>query len=353
MDEAAFRRLISRQRTGATAAGLRVALGIASLGYRTAIGFRNVMFDTGLRKIHRVAAPVISIGNITTGGTGKTPIVALVCRMLQEFGVSPGIISRGYRSVDGLANDEKLVLALQCPNVPHKQNPDRLVAASDMLREHFVDVIVMDDGFQHRRLQRDFDLVLIDATNPFGCGHVLPRGLLREPLSALRRADAVLMTRSDLVPEVELAAIQAALLRTAPRLEGRILRAAFLPVGLFSVTGKRSDLSSIAGQSVFLMSGIGNPDAFAATCEQAGLQIAGTRWFADHHQYTDSDLQAIQVAARQSRADRIVTTLKDLVKLGPTHESILAIQIAPDFPIPTHFDTLRELLRSSVLRNSE
>lgn len=326
---------------------------MASHGYRTAIGFRNALYASGLKRIHQAAAPVISVGNLTTGGTGKTPIVAEVCRLLQEFGCAPGIISRGYRSVDGLANDEKRVLAVLCPNVPHEQNADRVAAASDILREHSVAAIVMDDGFQHRRLHRNLDLVLIDATNPFGYGHILPRGLLREPLSALRRAAAVLITRTDLVNESDLIAIQATLLKAAPELADRILRVAFRPVGLLSITGQKSELQTIADQPVFLMSGLGNPEAFAATCRKAGLRIAGTRWFPDHHHYTMRDLQKVAVEAQSSGAFRILTTLKDLVKLTQADENIFALDIAADFPIPGQHDAFCKWLRSAVSRKAE
>ncbi len=352
MDEAAFRRLISGERRGVNADLLRTALRTASIGYRAAIGFRAVLWKAGLRRVHQATVPVISVGNLTTGGTGKTPLVALVCRMLQTSGVSPGIISRGYRSVDGLPNDEKLVLSVQCPDVPHEQNSDRVAAAASIFRDHSVNAIVMDDGFQHRRLHRDLDIVLIDATNPFGFGHLLPRGLLREPLSALRRADAALITRSDLVSESDLMAIQATLLQNAPGLDGRILRVAFRPAGLLSVTRQRSELSSVRDQPVFLMTGIGNPEAFAATCRRAGLQIAGSRWFADHHHYSDSDLQAVQAEARMTDAKRIVTTLKDLVKLREAHENVLALEITPDFPVAGQFETMNELIRCCVTKKA-
>ena len=352
MDEAAFRRLISGERRGVNAGLLRTALRTASIGYQAAIGFRAVLCKAGLRRVHQEAVPVISVGNLTTGGTGKTPLVALVCRMLQTSGVSPGIISRGYRSVDGMANDEKLVLSLLCPDVPHEQNPDRVAAAAAILRSHSVNAIVMDDGFQHRRLHRDLDIVLIDAMNPFGFGHLLPRGLLREPLSALRRADAALITRSDLVSESDLMAIQATLLQNAPGLDGRILRVSFRPAGLLSVTRQRSELSSVRDQPVFLMTGIGNPEAFAATCRGAGLQIAGSRWFADHHHYSDSDLKAVQAEALMTDANRIVTTLKDLVKLRETHENVLALEITPDFPVAGQFETMNALIRRCVTKKA-
>jgi tetraacyldisaccharide 4'-kinase len=353
MDESAFRNLIGGQRRGVTAGVLRAALTVASGGYRAVIGFRNALYNAGLRKIVQVPVPVVSIGNITTGGTGKTPVVALTCQMLRECGATPGIISRGYRSVDGKANDEKKVLSLLCPDVPHEQNPNRVAGAESILKEHSLDALVMDDGFQHRRLYRNLDVVLIDATNPFGYGHLLPRGLLREPVASVRRASAILITRSDLVDETTLSTIERTLLQYAPRLHNNVFRVVFRPTGFVSPPGQRSELSASVVQPVFLVSGIGNPDAFALTCQRAGLRIAGTQWFQDHHAYTEGDLRAVVVEAKRLGASQIVTTLKDLVKLENAPDSFRALEIAADFSIDADRQRYLELIRDAVIRKAE
>src|SRR5690606_8255127 len=136
--------------------------------YGAAVQWRNFAFDRGWYRVHRAGVPVISVGNLTTGGTGKTPLVAWLVHQLEQLGASPAILSRGYRSVDSHANDEKLVLDRLCPGVPHIQNPDRVAGARAALADGVCNLLVLDDGFQHRRLHRDLDLVLIDALNPWG-----------------------------------------------------------------------------------------------------------------------------------------------------------------------------------------
>lgn len=350
VNESKFRKLLSGQSTGVLATCLRSLLGAASLVYSLAIRIRNGLFDLGWKSIHRSAVPVISLGNVTTGGTGKTPLVAIVCSLLQESGLRPGIVSRGYGAVDGNPNDEKLVLNLLCPTVPHVQNPDRVAAAHSLTAAGSVDVIVMDDGFQHRRLHRDLDIVLIDATNPFGYGFQLPRGLLREPLSSLKRADVVMITRSDLVSEHDLAKIERRIIAAAPQLADRILHVEFQPTSLRSLDGSTMSLSVVAEKPVHLMAGIGNPDAFQTTAIRAGMRVIGTSWFPDHHHYTNDDLQQVQQRASSSDTERIVTTLKDLVKLPKECHNIRALEIAAVFPNPQHLVVLRGLINRATGR---
>jgi len=350
VNESGFRNLVSGQTNGVLASALRMALGVASLGYGLAIRIRNELFQRGWKSIQRVAVPIISVGNLTTGGTGKTPLVAMVCHLVQESGLRPGIVSRGYRSVDGGANDEKLVLNLLCPGVPHAQDPDRVAAANLLTITEQVDAIVMDDGFQHRRLHRDLDIIVIDATNPFGYGCLLPRGLLREPLSSLRRADIVMITRSDLVSERDLAKIKRRIIDAAPQLADRILHVAFQPTSLRSLDGSSKSLNEVAGKSVHLMAGIGNPDAFQTTAVRAGMRVTGTSWFPDHHHYSNDDLQQVQQRASSSGTEWIVTTLKDLVKLPTECHNIRALEIAAVFPNPQHLVVLRGLINRATGR---
>ncbi|HQZ64431.1 MAG TPA: tetraacyldisaccharide 4'-kinase [Planctomycetaceae bacterium] len=352
MNEQMFRNLASGQTRGIAASCLRATLLGASWAYGFGVGVRNSLFDSGWKSIQRVTVPVFSLGNITTGGTGKTPLVALVCQLLQESDRRPGIVSRGYRSVDGDANDEKLVLNILCPGVPHEQNPDRVAAANSLISTDGVDAIVMDDGFQHRRLRRDLEIVLIDATNPFGYGHLLPRGLLREPLMSLRRADVVVITRSDLVGEQVLSEIERSILNAAPKLKNRILQVVFQPTVLRAADGNKISIQSVADQPVHLMAGIGNPDAFLETTRRIPMQVTGTSWFADHHHYSQEDLSQVRANALESGAGKIITTLKDLVKLPKGCEDVLALEIAAVFPNPQHLEVLRDLLNGAVRQPS-
>lgn len=350
MNESGFRNLVSGQAKGVLASSLRMALSVVSMGYGLVICVRTAFYRRGWKTTRRAAVPVISLGNVTTGGTGKTPLVAMVCNLLRESGIQPGIVSRGYRSVDGGANDEKMVLNLLCPSVPHEQNPDRISAANSLTVADGVDAIVMDDGFQHRRLHRDLDIVLIDATNPFGYGYLLPRGLLREPLSSLRRADVAMITRSDLVSEHDLAKIERRIIDAAPQLADRILHVAFQPTSLRSLDGSSMSLNEVAGKSVHLMAGIGNPDAFQTTAVRAGMRVTGTSWFPDHHHYSNDDLQQVQQRASSSGTEWIVTTLKDLVKLPTECHNIRALEIAAVFPNPQHLVVLRGLINRATGR---
>ena len=356
VNESWFRDLVSSKTNGVAASCARAALCVASVGYRFAIVLRNGLFDLGWKPAHRSTVSVISIGNLTAGGTGKTPIVALVCHLLLQADQCPGIVSRGYRSVDGDANDEKLVLNILCPDTPHEQNPDRVAAArfltsaSDGGSGKRVTAIVMDDGFQHRRLQRDLDIVLIDATNPFGYEHLLPRGLLREPLSALNRADVVIITRSDLASETALAKIEDAVVAAAPKLADRILRVVFQPTSLRRRNGSLMQLSEATASKVHLMAGIGNPEAFQTTAVRAGMHVTGTSWFPDHHHYSNADIDQVLQQAAAPNGALVVTTLKDLVKLPVNCNNVVALEIAAVFPDERHLKLLQTILLQAVGR---
>lgn len=314
--------------------------------YATAVRIRNGLFETGLRRVRRLPVPVISVGNLTTGGTGKTPIVAMIASTLQNAGLRPAILSRGYRSDSSGINDEKRVLDQLCPGVPHVQNPDRFAGGMSLVTEHQPDVIVMDDGLQHRQLHRDLNIILMDACNPFGYGFLLPRGLLRESVSGLWRADVVLITRSDLVPESELKQLESKIAAVAPGMQ--IMRTVFAPVALRNAESPPQTLSAIGEQRVFLMSGIGHPEAFAATCRTIGMTIVGHSVFADHHHYRDEDLKSVREAARSAGADTIVTTQKDLVKLPSSAADFHALEIAARFVSDQQQTEFTELLLRTV-----
>jgi tetraacyldisaccharide 4'-kinase len=192
------------------------------------------------------------------------------------------------------------------------QNPDRLAATRVAIDELAAQMIVLDDGFQHRRLARELDLVLLDATQPFGFGRVFPRGALREPVSSLRRADAVCLTRSDLVSEAEREAVRERVERVAP--EAQWCEAVTRPTGLLGVSGQTAPLDELRGARVLAFCGIGNPTAFARLLAGLGAETTGLVEFADHHRYTRHDIERLERAAED--ADLVVCTHKDLVKVG-------------------------------------
>lgn len=314
MDEASFHALISGQRRGLAAGLSRFALQVASLGYRTAVGLRNIAYDRGWKSIARAPLPVVSIGNLTTGGTGKTPFAAFVARWFRERNVRVCFLSRGYRAREGELNDEALVLDQLCPDVPHLQNPDRVAAARVAAEELESQLLILDDGFQHRRLARDLDIVLIDALNPWGYGHLLPRGLLREPASSLRRAGLIVLTRVDQADSASLDPLRHRLSLLAPRVP--VAEAAFVPECLIDSSGRIAPLDSLRDRDVLAVCGIGNPAAFRRTLDHLGCRIADFRTFPDHHPYTRTDIDGLIRWSAAHSAAAVVTTQKDLVKIS-------------------------------------
>ncbi|MEE8143016.1 MAG: tetraacyldisaccharide 4'-kinase [Planctomycetota bacterium] len=259
----------------------------------------------------RLPRPVLSVGNIVAGGAGKTPVVEALAREWRSRGGHPAILSRGYRG-GPQGNDEYQLLRRRIPQVPHRQNPRRYQAGLELLAEHpEIDLFLLDDGFQHRRLHRDLDLVLLDATRPLGYGHCLPRGLLREPWSSLRRADAFLITRQE-----EASPQKVAILRT-------FLRQYFRGVPLSTARARCDGVRDPHGVSMALpaekrwaaFAGVGNVWAFFRTLERLGLPLAGTRSFADHHRYRAAELVELSRWAQSLGADALICTEKDGVKL--------------------------------------
>lgn len=345
--------LLSGERQTLSAAMLRLLLSFLEPFYTIAVTTIRLLYNLRLFQVVRVSVPVISVGNITTGGTGKTPVVALLARLLQEGGYRPGIASRGYRTLSGesgseMANDEKLLLHQLCPDVPHLQDRDRARVARELIREFGCHRIVLDDGFQHRRLARDLDLVLIDATNPFGYGHLLPRGLLREPLTSLGRADLLVITRVDLVTFEELAEIRETLgvFSRAPIVEIR-----FEAVGWIDPEGRRTGLGEIPEDPV-VCCGIGNPGNFRRQLENLGVRVREERWraFSDHHPYTEEEIAELCREARVS-GGKLLTTQKDLVKLAgrlPTDVDCRALRIEAVIQGgQEHLEQLLERLKSA------
>lgn len=314
MLDPAWHDVLSGRRRGAGAALCRGVLSLCAPLYGAAVALRNLAFDRGWRSVHRAAVPVVSVGNLTTGGTGKTPLVAWIVGELQRQGAAPGILSRGYGSAAGAPNDERLVLELLCPRVPHVQTPDRVAGAEILVEQHRCDVLILDDGFQHRRLGRDLDIVLLDALRPWGYGALLPRGLLREPPAALRRAGLVCLTRVDQCDEEQLRRLREQVRRctAAPLLE-----VVFRPTRLLNAAGETAPPSKLQSCSLGAVCGIGNPEAFRRTLTSIGAPIAEQRFqaYPDHHAYGESDRRRLAEWTACEGIELVVVTLKDLVKL--------------------------------------
>ncbi len=295
-------------------------LRVPALLYGVVVVARRTLYDRGWLRSERLDVPVISVGNITAGGTGKTPFVAWLAARMQARGWRPGVLSRGYKAPGGgeRLNDEGRVLERLLPEVARVQNPDR-VQGGRKLVEMGVDVVLLDDGLQHRRLRRDLDLALIDASRPWGLPRgagrdsgvraLLPRGLLREPPRRLAGCDAIVVTRVDQVSLEELERLIAEIQALAPG--PGILLGVHRPTRLTAPDGRAAHPSALRGREVDLVSGIGNPEAFESTVVKLGARVCSHRVFRDHHRYAPGDLDRLGSAERW-----IVTTAKDAVKLG-------------------------------------
>lgn len=329
MEREKYIRIISGEAEGVGPLLSRAALTLASGLYYLGATTKSVAYRSGLFKQQRVDARVVSIGNISVGGAGKTPATIFFARRFLSEGRNVAVLSRGYGRRTRMdvplavsnrtqivlgpheAGDEPCLIARKLPGVPVVVCGERVRGAEFAIERFDADTIILDDGFQHMALARDEDIVVIDCSEPFGFGHVLPRGLLREPLNALGRATAFLLTRAG---RHEHAHIVRRLKEINP--EARILKSRHKPVRVRNVrTGAENPCDFLACKNVFALSSIGNPHSFEDTLLELQAAVAGSRRFRDHHWYTPADINTIKEQAEQSGADLIVTTEKDAVRL--------------------------------------
>lgn len=315
-----------RTDTGAPAMAL---LG-ASLLYGGAASLRRKLYRRSMLSTRKLTAPVISVGNLTAGGTGKTPMTIYLARLLQKENYLPAVISRGYGGraekkgmivSDGVtiftdaryAGDEPIMLAGRLPGVPVIIGQNRYQSAMTAIERYGCNIMILDDGFQHMRLHRDLNIVLMDARQPVGNGHVIPRGMLREPCSALEDADAVVLTRST-DKRSPIPGKIASFLNNIPLFQAG--QAAYLHH--FHDPREKSGpfrLENLNGKSVFLFSGIAHNDDFYRTVSAMGAKIKGHAAFADHHRYEEIEIADIMTAAVKAEADLLLTTEKDLARM--------------------------------------
>lgn len=315
------------------AAGLNLVAGV----YGGVGRLRAALYRRGVLRARRLPCPVIAIGNLTVGGTGKTPMAIHVAGLLQQLGYRVAVISRGYRGLaektggvvsDGAnlrmtaaqAGDEPYLMALLLPGVPVVVGRSRVRAGLCALAAFGVDVLVLDDAYQHLQLARDLNLLLLDQAAPFGNGQVLPRGVLREPISALTRADAVVFTRAagNVGHGGEVArlpglgtGVPVFYCRHRPYVGGVV------PAGKHRMEAAlpRTAAADLAGPPTVAFSGIARNDDFLQTLVGLGVRLTATLAFPDHHRYSEKDLQRIQRAARRTGARQLVTTHKDFVRI--------------------------------------
>ncbi len=290
---------------------LRPWMALLSHSWGNLTSWRRWNYRKGIYRATKVDAPVISVGNLTTGGTGKTPMVAWVVHQLMAAGASPAVVTRGYKAREGRSDEaEMLTRTCDCAMVV---NADRVAGARTAIVAG-ADMIVLDDGFQHRRIHRDLDIVLIDATNPFGYGHVLPRGLMRERPTALQDADILVVTRCDQVDQAELQAIFDQLHEYAPH--APICQATHKPTAVLGDDDNVRDIAELAGKRVLAFCGLGNPESFFTTLRHVGADLVSHIAYDDHTAYDQKTVETINDYAAQAQADVLVTTEKDAVKLA-------------------------------------
>jgi len=306
-------------------AGLcKALLFVFSLVYLFGVEFTKILHKIGILRTHRVNCRVVSIGNITMGGTGKTPLVELAAKRLKEKGKNAVVLIRGY------GDDEHKLLRENLKDAKVLVGRDRVKNAKRAIAEFKPDVILLDDGFQHWRIKRDLDIVSINSRNPFGNGNIIPRGILREPLSSLKRADIFLVNKVDSNSAQE--AIIERLKKINPKAD--VFKCKYAPVSIYDfIQDKKIDLREIKDKKVCALSAIADPEYFEKLLRNSGAIVESSFRFQDHHDYDKQELEEIIKKCKESNIWAILTTQKDIVKIreiiSKTEIPIYALQIEP------------------------
>lgn len=350
---------------------MSIALAPLSVVFGALTRARTRLYRSGVLKTERVGAPVISVGNLTAGGTGKTPLVEWVARAISEEGLRPCVLTRGYgredegRRVvvsDGFrvrasvreGGDEPVLLAEALAGTASVVCDSDRVGAARWAREHLgAQVFVLDDGFQHMRIARDLDIVTLDATEPWGGGHLLPWGRLREPVTALARADCVVITRSDLSQDLARLRSQIARLTDARVSVSRVRTRGLRRIGgITQEESTRSSVESVAASGpVAAFCAVGNPRAFFGQLRKEGFDLRHARSFPDHHNYTHAEVGALTREAERAGARALLTTAKDAVKLRSQEFPLpcYVVEIEPEFDDE---DSLRGLIKDAISKDA-
>ncbi|HOW34941.1 MAG TPA: tetraacyldisaccharide 4'-kinase [Candidatus Omnitrophota bacterium] len=316
-----FFRLMTDRVNGFTASILKALLLLLSFIYGFLVGIILWFYRIGILRRYRLPKPVISIGNMTVGGVGKTPLVEFIAEFLKKNNLKPVILTRGYMTgklvslgPEGRFSDEAKLLSGALKGIPVMVGKNRIKKAREAMNDYPMDVFLMDDGFQHWRLRRDLDIVAIDTTNPFGNGYLIPRGILRESVTSLSRADMFVLTKTDLGKQ-NLELIRDKLRAVNP--DCPIVEAIHGPVDLtdLRVEGRKYPLSILKGRSIGAFCSIADPRSFEALLVNLGAEVRKTFSFMDHHLYRLHDIKEIIRYCKENNAWTILTTQKDAVKL--------------------------------------
>ncbi len=328
---------------------LRRVLSPLSPLYQGVTALRALLYDKKILPSKRLPKPVISVGNLTTGGTGKTPLVIEIVRQLSAEGLRLAVLSRGYKGISEApvnlvsdstrvlmeadsAGDEPVLMARKLPGTPVLTGKDRYIAGMEALRRFEIDAFILDDGFQHLPLRRDVNLLLADGVKPFGEGKCLPGGDLREGPSALGRADLILLTGN--ASEESRRRIKT----LAPRASLHAVR--FETTGVVNLSsGAIEPLSFLKGKEFFAFAGIARPERFYSSLKAAGADLKGRRSFPDHHSYRRRELETLLEEGKARQAQGLITTEKDAVRIAAFPEGLplYALQLGVTIENPGSF----------------
>jgi tetraacyldisaccharide 4'-kinase len=358
-----FRRWMDEEKLGPALHALLYGL---SLIYGAAVRARHLLYNSGILKTKRLPCKVISVGNITVGGSGKTPMTMHLAGILKKMGLRVVVLSRGYkRSGRGFAvvsdgektylgpheaGDEPYLMALRLKGIPVIVGGDRVKSGLHAVSKFSPHVIILDDGFQHIRLDRDLDIVLLDSKGGFGNSYLLPRGILREPVGALARADLVMVKAKGPPAQPPSEPIEKLFISEPieePFIQGLrrpVRKFSYRPRGVFDIKDNAGkEAGYLRGKKVIALSGIADPDSFLKTLEEAGAVIIKTITYPDHYWYTRPDIDGIVEQAKNEAVELVVTTEKDAVKLWPYQGALSGITILA-LPIEVVTEDLSELL---------
>ncbi|OGL46917.1 MAG: tetraacyldisaccharide 4'-kinase [Candidatus Schekmanbacteria bacterium RBG_16_38_10] len=331
--------VIRGDRKGLFATVLKGILYVLSLGYFVGYKLRAALYKVGILKSTKLPCKVISMGNITVGGTGKTPAVEWLAKWFVSRNMKVAILSRGYGAIPSQDVDDESPFDLSVENIIRVTGKDRVSLAKRVIAEYKSDIIILDDGFQHFRIKRDIDILTVDATNPFANGYLLPRGFLRETPSSIKRADVILLTRVNQTSGEELALLKT---RLQPITVDRcIVESIHKPIYVKNIFKAETTHYAewLKGRKCYAFCGIGNADAFRKTVESLGAELVRFRHFPDHYNYTELEIRQIVAEAQEFMADILITTEKDAIRLRSIGDSFAL----PIFFLKIELDIIKNL----------
>ncbi len=303
-----FRLLAEDKQHDATSGILQLFLSLAARGYGLGVGVFRWLYEHKVLARKRLPYPVISVGNLTWGGTGKTPFVEYLARKIGTHRRVPLVLTRGY------SHDEAIELQTHLPAAIIGVGKDRAKVAERVQQEkRHVDIAILDDGLQHQVLERDVDIVVVNSLNPFGNGNLIPRGILREPLSVLKRAAIIVLTHVNLVSPEELKTLKARIALLAP--QAQLVETVMEVLFLYRAKTKvRTAVEKMAGRRVATFAAVGTPRSFQLVLQRFQLKTIRNFEFLDHHEYTKEELLKIKEVAQSAGVEEIITTEKDFYR---------------------------------------